>query len=645
MKLREHLLSEQWGYWVATVIGAVALLIGLIVSRTDVGKVLELRLLDARFLWRGRAEPESSIVVLGIDEESIDFFRDKGKPWPWPNRIYAEAVQSLTDMGASVIVFDKIFKDPTSGSSDEDEQLLAQSAKRHGKTIYAVDMDKREVGGIIRESVNEPLAVIAESGILGFIDLPMDEDGAVRRVTFLASCQGKQYLNLDLQAYLLIKGKTQDNVHLTPKKNLQVGSLAIPLDFRNSAYINYPGKSVFEEYAFFQLFDPEQKALLQELEIFRGKTVFIGVTSELFHDDYVIPFSRVSKARSTSETEREFAGTTREYGVHIHAAVLHTLLKGPRIQPVPLKMVGPISTALGLLVVLLLSRAGFKLSLLLSVGLAFCCMVAGFWLFLHHAVYMNLVSPLSAIAFPSVAMLYYKFLYEQSQKSQIRSYWSRYVSDDIVDLMVKGKISVELGGQRRRVTVLMSDIRDFTPLCERLSPSDLIAQLNEYFSEMARAIFAHGGTIDKFIGDAIMAYWGFPHEQDDHPQRACLAAVEMLRHAELLCKKWEDEGKPTFRMGVGINTGDVVIGNVGAEVDNETIQNFTLLGDAVNLAARLESENKNHGTTLIVSEYTWEQVRDLKGFRARSLGELKVKGKSQAIQCYSIELDETVQTG
>lgn len=636
MKLSERLLSEKWGYWVATMIGTLALLIGLVVSRTDVGKVLELRLLDARFIWRGETEPEDSIVVLGIDEESVDFFRDRGKPWPWQNRIYAEAVHSLAEMGASVIVFDKLFKDPTSGDSDEDERLLAEAARAHGKTVFAVDMDKRLVGGVVRESMNEPLPIIAESGLLGFIDLPMDEDGAARRVTFLTSHQGQTYYNLDLQAYLLIKNKTIENVHLVSGKHLQVGGLTVPLDFRNSAYINYPGKSVFEEYSFCQLFDPEQKMLLEELEMFRDKIVFIGVTSELFHDDYVIPFSRVSKARSVSGADQEYVGTTREYGVHIHASILHTLLKGPRILPIPLRMVGPIASVFGLLVVLLLSRAGFKVSLLLSVGLACGCMVVGFWLFLRHSVYMNLVSPLFAIAFPSVAMLYYKFLYEQTQKSQIRSYWSRYVSDDIVDLMVKGKISVELGGQRKRVTILMSDIRDFTPLCERLSPSDLISQLNEYFSEMARAIFEHGGTIDKFIGDAIMAYWGFPHEQDDHPQRACLAAVEMVRRAELLAKKWEAEGKPTFRMGVGVNTGDVVIGNVGAVVEKETIQNFTLLGDAVNLAARLESENKNHGTTIIVSEFTWEEAKQLKGLCATCLGELKVKGKSQAIQSYSI---------
>lgn len=634
MKLSERLLSERWAHWVATLIGVFALVVGLALSQTDMGRVLELRLLDERFLWRGPVEATQEIVVLGIDETSIDFFRDQGIPWPWPNRVYALALDRLDKMGAKVITFDKLFKDPTSGESDQDEKLLAKAARNHGKVIFATDLQKRTVMGNEQTVLEKPLPIVAESGALGFVDFPMDEDGAVRRVAFRTRHQDKLLYNLDLQSYLTVKGLTTESITVDPGNSLIIeGDLKIPLDFRNSAYINYPGKSPFLEYSFYTLFDPDQSEIMQDMGLLKDKIVYIGVTSELFHDDYTSPFSRKVDAKGA-------VSTTREYGVNIHASILHTLLTRSFIRPQAKKHYALTSILIGLLVVLILSRAGFKLSLMVSVGVALVYLIAGFYLFKWYGLYINLVTPLSCIAFPSVAMLYYKFLSEQTQKRQIRSYWSRYVSDEILDLMVKGELSVELGGQRKEVTVLMSDIRDFTPLCENLSATELISQLNEYFSEMAFAIFKYGGTIDKFIGDAVMAYWGFPRQQEDHAKMACLAGAEMIRRQKVLSEKWTREGKPVFRMGVGINTGEVIIGNVGAKVEQESIQNFTLLGDPVNLAARLESENKKHGTTIIVSESTWSRVEQCEGIKAEFLGEIMVKGKSNAIRAYRIDLDE-----
>jgi len=633
MRLSQQLLSERWAPWVAASIGILVLLVAMGISRTDPAKVMELRLLDERYMWRGEQEADPRIVVLGIDEQSIDYFSERGMKWPWPNRIYGEAVDILAELGAEVITFDKLFKDPTSPDNREDEKMLAAAALKHGKVAFSANMQAEFVGNSIGITYEEPMPVIANAGKVGFVDMPMDKDHAVRRATFLARHQDKMRMSLDLHTYLLFRGLTFEDVSYVPGKRLRVGDLDVPTDSLNSAYVNFPGRDAFAEQHFFSLFEPEMRKELETSDFFKGKIVYIGATSDVFHDDYPTPYSRAA-----SGSRRK--GTSREYGVHIHCAILNTLLTGRTIRPIPLRTTAWISLLMGIAVVLVLSRAGFKLSLLLSVGLAAAYLYFGFALFSRWRIYVDIVTPLSAVIPPSIAMLYYKFLYEQTQKRQIRTYWSRYVSGDIVDLMVDGKLSVELGGQRKEVTVMMLDIRDFTPLCEQLPPNELLTQLNEFFTEMAKAIFEHKGTIDKFTGDGIMAYWGFPHAKEDHRERSLLASADMVSRLRKLQETWEVEKKPVMKIGIGLNTGEVTVGNVGAEVGADTIQNFTLLGDAVNLAARLESENKKHGSTIIASESTWEPVKGVSGLRAECLGEIFVKGKTESTKSYRIDLDE-----
>ena len=219
----------------------------------------------------------------------------------------------------------------------------------------------------------------------------------------------------------------------------------------------------------------------------------------------------------------------------------------------------------------------------------------------------------------------YRFFFEERAKRKVRATFGQYVAPGVVNLLLDRPELVRLGGEEKVLTAMFSDIRGFTALSEGLSPSALVDCLNEYFTEMTRVIFRNWGTLDKYIGDAIMAFWGSPYPQTDHAERACRAALEMLEALKKLQERWRAQGRAEINIGVGINTGPMVVGNMGTE----NRMNFTIMGDDVNLASRLEGINKQFGTHLVISESTWLAVHEK--FVARELDLIRVKGKMKPV--------------
>ena len=192
------------------------------------------------------------------------------------------------------------------------------------------------------------------------------------------------------------------------------------------------------------------------------------------------------------------------------------------------------------------------------------------------------------------------------EKRAVKRLFSRYLSRDVYEQLLANPALAELGGKRRDMSVLFSDIRGFTAMTEKGQAEELVAQLNEYFSQMVEVVFAHRGTLDKFVGDMVMALFGAPLDDEQHADHAVQAALAMVRELERLNAKWAAEGKPTFGIGVGINSGDMIAGNIGAE----TIRSYTVIGDNVNLGSRLESLNKDFKTSIIISSYTVERLKE-----------------------------------
>ena len=217
----------------------------------------------------------------------------------------------------------------------------------------------------------------------------------------------------------------------------------------------------------------------------------------------------------------------------------------------------------------------------------------------------------------------------EKEKRKISELFSRYLPERVIDEMVE-KMEIPLGGERREITVLFSDIRNFTSLSEKRDPADVVSDLNEFFNEMTECIFKYDGMVDKFLGDGIMAIFGAPVPVPGHAEKAVMAALEMVERAERLKKKWKTRGKRGFDIGIGIHTGVAVVGNVGSSKRME----YTAIGDTVNLAARLEPLNKEYGTRIIISETTKRQIKDF--FILRDLGSVKVKGKRAEVKIYEV---------
>jgi adenylate cyclase len=222
-------------------------------------------------------------------------------------------------------------------------------------------------------------------------------------------------------------------------------------------------------------------------------------------------------------------------------------------------------------------------------------------------------------------------VFEEREKRKVRKTFERYVSPGVIRLIERDpKKYFKAGGESKELTVMFSDIRSFTSIAEGLTPDELVGLLNEYLGEMTDIVFARWGTLDKYIGDALMAFWGSPFPQEDHSVRACQAALDMSKRLEELNLKWEVEGKKTLRIGIGINTGKVNVGNMGSS----RRFSWTVMGDPVNLASRLEGQNKEYHTARIISEFTYGQVKDQ--FVCRDLDRIRVKGKLKPVKIYEL---------
>jgi adenylate cyclase len=266
----------------------------------------------------------------------------------------------------------------------------------------------------------------------------------------------------------------------------------------------------------------------------------------------------------------------------------------------------------------------------------------GAWVYqaMGQGLWLPVVGPVLAIALALLLGLSWQYFVEGREKRQVKRLFGRYVSKDVFDRLMADPSLARLGGERREMTVLFSDIRGFTSASEKASPEAVVLQLNEYFSEMVAVLFRHHGTLDKFVGDMVMGLFGAPVTDERHADHAVRAAVEMAEKLAELNTRWKTEGRPTLDIGIGINSGEMIAGNIGSD----TIMSYTVIGDAVNLGSRIESLNKDYGTHILISQATKDQLTV--PTVTRLVGEAHVKGRAQAVTIYEVTgMDGATSTG
>jgi adenylate cyclase len=253
-----------------------------------------------------------------------------------------------------------------------------------------------------------------------------------------------------------------------------------------------------------------------------------------------------------------------------------------------------------------------------------------YFLFVSKFVYAEFVAPAFGFTLSYIGVLFYRFMTEEKEKRRMKKTFGQLVNPGVLEKMLNDPSYQKVGGHREQLTVLFSDIRGFTTMTETLPPEELVTHLNEYLGKMVEVVFRHDGTLDKFIGDAVMAIFGAPVPQNDHAKRAVLCALDMMDELAKLQEKWRTEGKTIFDIGIGINTGEMTVGFMGSQEKKE----YTVIGDNVNIGSRLEGLNKEHKTHIIMSDSTYQQVKDV--IETRPLGSVPVKGKTKTVEIYEV---------
>lgn len=614
-------------------------------------KRLELSTIDYRFSLRGLLPiPQESlkVVILEISQESIKSLPDK---WPWPRSYFARAVRNLKRAGALAVGIDLVFDQTDSYSPKNDEELR----KAIRGTGFVVVAGKTEIGSeqyvIQRADENYSNIFFNVDSSIGIVYVRNDEDGVTRRYRpFTVDRASQRRIPIFSFAVLnKVFGKppfyTAEN---TPTEFAYIDK-EIPKFDPVSMLINFYGPDrTFPHFKFVDVMDDAEFSTVEEQELgesintfddpdfgyvysqaFQGKVVLIGSTMPEDKDLFPVSY-----------TKGEQTGDNLMYGVEIHANVIQNVFDNNFLTKEPqwLEALSVVLLCVGMFFATTkIKEVKFRVQVigdLVGGSLVLVALAAilgiSVMLFNDYGYVAALTSPSLALLAGFVGATVYNYITERKQKVLIKGMFSQYVNPTIVDELVAHPEKLRLGGERRELTVLFSDIAGFTSISESIKPERLVSLLNEYLSIMTEIVFATGGTLDKYEGDAIMAFWGAPIPQEDHALRACKAALEMQKLLIRIRGRWEKEGKPDLNVRIGMSTGEMVVGNMGGRGRFD----YTVMGDTVNLGSRLEGANKEYRTNIMISQKTYEEVKD--HVLGRQLDLLIVKGRTEPVAVYEL---------
>ncbi len=623
------------------------------VFRIGVIQRLELSTIDYRFQFRGpvtavRDSPQ--VVIVEISEESIRALPDR---FPWPRSYYAHLLRNLKAAGARAVGIDLLFSGPDSFSPAQDSALAAAIRE----TGIAVLAGKREADNeiYVTTSANENYGNIFYpiDRHMGLVNIRNDADGVYRAYnTMFVVDSGDSEIRIPTLAFAVLNralALPPSTVPMLQGGEFLYAGRTIPRYDAGSFLINYAGPNgTFPHIRFHDVIDDETVVTRDEQELqeeintfsdstfgylhdgtFAGKIVLVGVTVPEYKD--LFP---VSTARGVQKRDNLM------YGVEIHANVVESVLRNSFLR-VETPAVEALVTLFLVLVTfmatslfrevkiryhLIVGMLGFLFTLA-EIG-AIIALAALLFVTVNYVV--SVVSAILAVLGGYVMSTTYHLITERKERLLIKSMFSTYVNPSLVDELVAHPERLVLGGKREELTVLFSDIEGFTAMSEHLSPERLVSILNEYFSVMSALIFKNDGTLDKYEGDAIMAFWGAPIPQKDHALRACVTALEMQRSVVELNTAWRKLQRAPLNVRIGINTGDMVVGNMGATGKFA----YTVIGDSVNIASRLEGANREYHSGIMVSHRTYEMVKDR--ILGRELDRIGVKGRREPVRVYEL---------
>jgi adenylate cyclase len=642
------------GVYLAAMLAAAA---GLLLQFTRAGEWMENRAFDERTRWAARPEKaDPRIVIIDIDNASFDALQDKLGRWPWPRQVWTEIVRYVNKGQPAAIVFDAAFTGEQKEAPAMDDDF-ARALQNSGKTVLGFSFLPTELSGgdhTLRQDVsshaaqgtrfgfalenekwtpNLPLEKLARSAAgLGSINSTPDEGGLIRREPVYFLYQGRAYPTLGAKTVEVATPESKEG--WTEQKSwlgtysLVRGGKSVPVDGEGRVLMLWHGhanktfdggEQQMETYKRIPLWEvicsiyPDQCPNVKNkhpVDEFRGKIVLVGASAAGSYEPRPTPLDK------------------QPPGFFAHATLMDNLLNGEAMREAP----GWLAVSLILLMALLgggiqLKQSSFRLGVLFVFGILIVFFAGNVALFGAKHFVLPLFVPCITLALSYSGASTARYVTTGRELRQTRGALERYIAPQLAKYVMANE---KLEGDKRELTILMSDVRNFTTMTEKSDPMELIALLEEYLSAMTEIIFKHNGIVDKFIGDGILAYWGAFTPDHNHAAEASRAALEMIEKVKELNAHWTAQGKAPIAIGIGVNTGTVIFGQLGKGKKAE----ITVIGDPVNLAARLESLNKEFHTSIIVSEETRNRLG--KEAQVRALGGVKVKGKTVETTVYEL---------
>jgi adenylate cyclase len=609
------------------ILALVSLFLGLLFMLLDASVFgLEDRSLDLRFRLRGPQSTEhSSLFLVEVDNRS---YKDLDQRFPFSRGIYAHLFRNLKRLGVKAVVLDIQFTEHVAG--DEEGLAAFVEALREGPpTLLAGELvqDRRSYFRL-----DTPLeCLLAAQPAWGLVNDVVDRDG-VNRLYALSLPSPADSLPVPSLAMALL-----DLLQITPEKiHLEPG-------WQNALRINYYGPpGSFPRYSFsdildgadFELADPDldsdyieafaDSALYdllwgEEAHPFRDRIALVGVSATDLHDNKRTPYFSVGSKQVLTP------------GVEVHAHAIQTLLDQRFVvNPFAYWRAFILFTAFAFFASYLMLRFRSKQATAFILTIAMAWGVLAQWLFSEYSLWLEVITPFAILASAWVFGMLQHLLRALQERAQIRGMFAHYVPEAVVSELIENPSLLQLGGHEREMSALFSDVAAFTSVSESLSPSELVELLNEYLTAMTDCVTAEGGIIDKYEGDAIIAEFGAPLPAEDHAKRAIRSAIRMQKRLHEMRQDWAKQGRHELRARIGVNSGLMVVGNMGSR----QIFDYTAMGDAMNLAARLEGVNKFYASEVLCSESTWQALSG--EFLGRCLDEVRVKGKKDSVQLWEV---------
>lgn len=595
---------------------------------------LDNKLKDSRFLLRGAVKPNPKVVVIAIDDKSI---RELGQ-WPWSRARIGELVRNLAGYGVKVSALDIVFSEPEARGGDlsfskgiraagnvvmgyffrdEEQPLDPKSIEQlESSKVKLLKLDNNVTSVPITEykSLTPNIPLLGANALdFGFFNQIPDSDGVFRKSPLLLLFNGDIYSSLALKALRhSYKNEIMLNVAVFGVNSLSIGKHLLPVNEHGELALNYYGPT--GSFRTISAVDVLKKRINQD--DLKDCIVFVGATEIGIYDVRNTPFDPALP------------------GVEIHATVASNsldnrfIIRDGRTAAIEIAAI----LLLPVLLALFLSLVpGTLAGLAIFAAVTALFISANYLLFSRYLLDITIFYPLFSVSLSQVTSEAYRNLIVERKGRSLKKAFSSYVSPDLVRQIEKDPDKLVLGGEQREITILFSDIRGFTSISEGLTPQDLVRLLNEYLNPMTRIVLEEKGTLDKFIGDAVMAIFNAPLDLDAHPEAACRAAVRMIEALKGLNDGFRTRGMNQIDIGIGINTGLAVVGNMGADIRFD----YTAIGDSVNLASRLEGLNKYYGTHILVSDDTRKGVVSA-GYNFREVDRVRVKGKQLPVVIYEL---------